>query len=338
MMTQSSATKRATAMDAESGGSSSQNPVSLGKSGSVQSVTSDVAFMTTVFVNLYMIGAPGEPWVLVDTGLPLQAGRVRRAAEDRYGAGARPQAIVLTHGHFDHAGNALELAREWNVPIYAHELEMPYLTGRSDYPPQDPTVGGALAQMSRLFPHSGYDFGALVKQLPADGTVPELPEWRWLHTPGHTHGHVSLYRERDRLLLSGDALATVNQESPVTLITLEKELRQPPAPFTTDWIAARRSIELLADLRPAIIAAGHGLPIKEGDVAARLERFAETFAPPSDGRYVREPAQADERGVTKLPPPVPDTVRKVMIGTALATVAVGALVLALAPRRTRRKV
>lgn len=300
--------------------------------GSLRSVTADIAFMTTVFVNLYTVGAPGEPWVLIDTGLALSAGRIRRAAEARYGAGARPQAIILTHGHFDHAGNALELAREWRVPIYAHELEMPYLTGRSDYPPQDPTVGGALAQMSRLFPHSGYDFGDLVRPLPADGTVPELPEWRWLHTPGHTHGHVSLYRERDRVLLSGDALATVNQESPITLLTLEKELRQPPAPFTTDWLAARRSIEKLAALRPAIIAAGHGLPITESDAAAQLERFAATFTAPPDGRYVHEPARADERGVISLPPPVPDPVRTVIIGACIATAVVGALTFALARR------
>ena len=56
------------------------------------------------------------------------------------GAGAPPEAIVLTHGHFDHAGSALQLAEYWDVPIYAHRLEMPYLTGKADYPPPDPTI------------------------------------------------------------------------------------------------------------------------------------------------------------------------------------------------------
>ncbi len=94
-----------------------------------------VTYTTVVFVNAYFVDAPdgGGSWVLVDTGLLKSAMLVRRAAEQRYGSGARPDAIILTHGHFDHAGNALHLAREWDVPIYAHRLEMPYLTGKSDY-------------------------------------------------------------------------------------------------------------------------------------------------------------------------------------------------------------
>ena len=70
----------------------------------------DVARVPVAFVNVYLVGDPGG-WVVVDTGLPGAAGLVRRAAEARFGAGARPQAIVLTHGHFDHAGSALALAR-----------------------------------------------------------------------------------------------------------------------------------------------------------------------------------------------------------------------------------
>jgi glyoxylase-like metal-dependent hydrolase (beta-lactamase superfamily II) len=42
---------------------------------------------------------------------------------------------VLTHGHFDHVGSVIELADYWNVPVYAHKLELPYLVGQMDYPP-----------------------------------------------------------------------------------------------------------------------------------------------------------------------------------------------------------
>ncbi|HVE78093.1 MAG TPA: MBL fold metallo-hydrolase, partial [Gemmatimonadaceae bacterium] len=59
----------------------------------------------TVFVNAYLVGVPDEPWVLVDTGLPGFAPMVRRAAARRFGEFAFPEAIVLTHGHFDHAGS-----------------------------------------------------------------------------------------------------------------------------------------------------------------------------------------------------------------------------------------
>ncbi len=153
-------------------------------------VAQGVARLGVVFVNVFALGEPGGPWVLVDAGLPGSAGYIRRAVADRFGTGARPEGILLTHGHFDHVGAAQDLADGWDVPLYAHPLETPYLTGRSDYPPRDPTMGGAMAQMSRLMPDHGYDFGGRVQTLPADGGVPGLPNWRWLHTPGHTPGHV----------------------------------------------------------------------------------------------------------------------------------------------------
>ncbi len=118
-----------------------------------------VAWTYTSFVNAYFIGEPGGPWALVDTGLPGFGAKIRAAAAARFGRDSRPQAIFLTHGHFDHAGNALALADHWDVPIYAHRLELPYLTGRSDYPPPDPTVGGAIAMLSRVLPHGARDLG-----------------------------------------------------------------------------------------------------------------------------------------------------------------------------------
>ncbi len=301
---------------------------------SPQQIANGVNSLTTVFVNLYFIKADDNSWTLIDTGLPLQAWRVRAAAADQFGQDARPSSIILTHGHFDHAGNALALAESWDVPIYAHRLEMPYLTGKSDYPPQDPTVGGALAQMSRVFPVSGYDFKNRVQALPDDGSVPGLPEWKYLHTPGHTAGHTSLFRERDGVLITGDALTTVNQESLVTLTTLKRELRCPPAPLTTDWDAARDSVNRLAALRPNIIAAGHGLPIDD-NAAARLERFAASFTPPAHGRYVNQAAQTDETGIVRLPPPVSDPVRNIAAGATLALGA-GLLVAQLRKGRTRK--
>ncbi len=220
-----------------------------------QQVAPGVARIGIVFVNAYLVGvAEGPVWALVDSGLPFSAPFIRRAARKRFGAGARPEAIILTHGHFDHAGSALALASEWDVPVYAHPLEMPYLTGRSDYPPQDPAMGGAIAQMARMFPHTGYDFGDRVRSLPEDGSVPGMEGWRWLHTPGHTPGHISLFRGEDRVLLAGDALATMDLDSWSSQLTKERELHRPPAPFTTDWEAARRSVERLSGLEPSVIA------------------------------------------------------------------------------------
>ncbi|HZF07332.1 MAG TPA: MBL fold metallo-hydrolase, partial [Thermoanaerobaculia bacterium] len=191
--------------------------------------------LPVLFVNVFLVREPGQPGVLVDTGLPGFGGWVRRKVEARLGG--PPAAIVLTHGHFDHAGNAEELADLWKVPVYAHPLELPFLTGRSDYPPHDPTVGGASGLLARGFPHHGFDLRRRVQALPVDGSVPGLPGWSWLHTPGHTAGHVALFRPSDRTLLAGDALATFDMSSAVSLVTQRQEFSLPPAPFTTDWQA-----------------------------------------------------------------------------------------------------
>jgi glyoxylase-like metal-dependent hydrolase (beta-lactamase superfamily II) len=76
--------------------------------------------------------------------MPGTASGILSAAQARFGESGRPSAIVLTHGHFDHVGPLETLAAEWDVPVYAHPLEHPYLNGTTSYPPPDPTVGGGL--------------------------------------------------------------------------------------------------------------------------------------------------------------------------------------------------
>ncbi len=313
-----------------------------GGGGSRLSVAPDVACLPLPIVNVYFIGAPGtgdRSWFLVDAGLTGTAGRIARAAEGRFGAGARPAAIVLTHGHFDHVGALRELAERWDAPVYAHRLELPYLTGRSPYPPPDPTVGGgAMAWLARLYPRGPIDLGARAQELPADGGVPGLDGWRAIHTPGHTAGHVALFRDADRTLLAGDAFVTTKQESAIAALSKPEGVHGPPAYFTPDWEAARRSVEALAALRPAVAATSHGRPMRgermQQEVRA-LARDFERLAVPRSGRYVVQPAVMDERGVVSVPPPVADPLPRTLAGVGAAAAA-GAALFALRRRGGRR--
>ena len=257
-------------------------------------VVSDVAYQREAFVNVVFVGPPGSTdWVLVDSGIPGVAPRIRSAAARFAG---KPRAIVLTHGHFDHVGTVETLAAEWDVPVFAHALERPYLDGSASYPKADPSVGGgAMALLSPLYPRSPVDLGARLHDLPEDGSVPEMPGWRWLHTPGHSVGHVSLWREADRLLIVGDAFITVAGESAYATATQAPELHGPPKYFTHDWQAARESVRRLAALRPELAVTGHGRAVHGQALRDGLDALAERFdtvAVPRDGAYVRHPARA----------------------------------------------
>ncbi|WP_054955692.1 MBL fold metallo-hydrolase [Paenibacillus dakarensis] len=269
------------------------NEHSMFKTGAVEKeeVTSDILSLRTVMVNVQMVGSPAEgDWVLVDTGLGKFANSIAATAEERFGR--PPKCIALTHGHFDHVGNVEELADRWNVPVYAHPLEMPYLTGKADYPPGDPSVGGGLmARVAPMYPHKGINLGSRIYPLPEDGTVPGLPEWRWIPTPGHSPGQVSLFRNEDGALIAGDAVITVKQESALSVMTQEKELHGPPTYFTPDWDAARESVRRLAALNPQIAVTGHGVSMSGNELADALQILARDFdrlAVPEQGRYVNE--------------------------------------------------
>jgi glyoxylase-like metal-dependent hydrolase (beta-lactamase superfamily II) len=302
-------------------------------------VTPGLAHLALGVVNAYLLGEVGGPWVLVDAGTPGNAERIRAAAQRRFGAGARPEAIVLTHGHADHSGSAAELSGLWDVPVYAHRSEIPFLRDLSPYPPPDPTVGGPFALLCRLMPRKTIDLGEeRTRELPAGGEVPGMPGWRWIHTPGHTPGHVCLWRPGDRALLAGDALATVDADSFSGMLSRTQKISRPATPVTPDWDAAERSVKEMASLRPRVLAPGHGEPMEGPTVAEELAALAESFTAPERGRYVGESARFDERGVAWLPPAPPDPLPKAaaVLGMALLVGMTAVAWLAAARRRGQR--
>ncbi len=263
-------------------------PMTSVNSGELREVTPDVAYYTNQVVNLVMIGVPGN-WVLVDAGMPKSGKEIIEAAERRFGSGNPPNCIILTHGHFDHVGSIVALLEAWNVPVYAHPKEFPFLTGEEAYPGPDTSVeGGMLAKLSFLYPHEPVNIREALSMLPADGSVPTLPGWHWVHVPGHTPGQVALFRNSDGLLISADAFITVKQDSMYRVLVQEQEVCGPPVYLTTDWTEAFASVKRLADLEPRVVIPGHGTAMHGEALATGLNRLLENWeqdAVPSHGKW-----------------------------------------------------
>jgi glyoxylase-like metal-dependent hydrolase (beta-lactamase superfamily II) len=279
-------------MDMAYGGDYKFIPVTSIASGKGIEVLPDLFCYTVQIVNILFAGDPAtKEFVLVDAGMPHSAKEIISAAEKRFGSNCRPQAIILTHGHFDHVGAIVELVKHWQIPVYAHELELPFLRGELRYPEPDPTVeGGLVAKFSSFFPNEPIQLGSHVKSLSPDGSLPFMPGYQWIHTPGHAPGHVSLFREKDRTLIAGDAFVTVKQDSLYNVITQKQEIYGPPRYFTTDWMAAKESVQKLQALHPAVAVTGHGMPMSGELLSTSLGQLVRDFdriAIPDYGRYVQ---------------------------------------------------
>lgn len=251
----------------------------------------DVLLLQFTIVTACIVGE-AQGWVLVDTGLENSADYILKSVDEHIGKDSRPKSIILTHGHFDHVGSVNELAEKWDVPVYAHELEIPYITGKKDYPQGDPTVDeGLVAKMSPSFPHKSINLGYRAVALPPDGNIPGLSGWKWIHTPGHTDGHVSFFRESDKTLIVGDAFTTTKQESFTSVLTQHKQIKGPPAYLTTDWNAAKESIKRIKELKPRLAIPSHGLPMEGEELTRHLDLLITDFneiAIPAQGRFVEK--------------------------------------------------
>jgi glyoxylase-like metal-dependent hydrolase (beta-lactamase superfamily II) len=222
----------------------------------------------------------------------------------------------------------MELASEWDVPVFTHVMELPYLSGLSAYPPADPWAGGGLLSViSPAFPSGPINISDHLQLLPEDGSLPFLPDWKYIHTPGHSPGHISLFRKRDRVLLAGDAVVTTRQESVWSVMMQTRILTGPPRYFTCDWAAAAKSVRKLAELEPETVATGHGQPMRGEEMRKMLYNLADNFqelAVPAHGRYSKEAAITDEGGVSYVPKPERKVTPTAMVVAGVAVVALTA--------------
>lgn len=268
-------------------------PMTSVHSGAERQIKEDVYYYTSQIANLVFVGRPGDKdWVLIDAGMPRSGDDILEAAENRFGKGTKPAAIILTHGHFDHVGGIIKLIEEWQVPVYAHPMEFPFLTGEKSYPEPDPSVeGGMLAKISAIYPHEPINIEQVLQPLPEDNSVPHLPGWKWIHTPGHTPGHVSFFRESDKVLIAGDAFVTVKQDSMYRVLVQKKEVHGPPVYLTPDWQASYESVKKLDSLNPAVAITGHGTAMEGQELWDGLKELVQKFdkiAVPDHGKFVKD--------------------------------------------------
>lgn len=220
-------------------------------------------------------------WCLMDAGWAHDAPAILGAAEYLFGR-ERPSTVLLTHAHPDHVGALPELARRWEVRAWIHAAELPLALGdaraiRHYAGPLDRwAVLPALrlagrARMERTLARSSLHDE--VRALAHGVGLPSLPGWEAIPTLGHTPGHVAFLRSADRVAVTGDALVTLDLNSPLKLLRRERTLAGPPWITTWNWPAATASAVRLAGLRPSVIAAGHGVPLAGAEATAHLQEF-----------------------------------------------------------------
>ena len=275
----------------------------------MREVATGVWLLKGRFVNVWLLEGRAGECVLVDSGFSYWKQRIESALSELAKRRLSLSAIVLTHGHPDHSGTARFFADRYNVPIYVHEAELPFVSGQCAYPPPDPTIGGPHAFVTRFVENGARDLGHHVRTFDCagewcavEGHLAELPGWRWIHTPGHSPGHIALFRESDGVMLAGDALAGANFDSWRSALKGERGVWRGESPYICNWGQAQSSVRLLAMLRPRLVLCSHGPPLSGKLVAQELGAFAERYPVPKRGRYVNQPARLDIHGALRVPP------------------------------------
>lgn len=215
------------------------------------------------FVNCYLVREDeNQGYILVDT---LTAGSAEKIVEiaGRYGPIRR---VVLTHGHFDHAGSLDEITRILpDAEVLCSVREARLIAGDLSLDVREPhtnikgagRLGGFPTQKTR--PDRLLANGAYVGPL------------RVIASPGHTPGHISLLDVRDGTLLAGDAYKTM--AGVATAAVVDPAF---PIPGMATWnqeFAYQSALQLRA-FAPQRLATGHG-PVVERPVAKMDEALRE---------------------------------------------------------------
>jgi glyoxylase-like metal-dependent hydrolase (beta-lactamase superfamily II) len=212
-------------------------------------------------LNLTLIVDEYNDNTLVDAGLPDQMEAISAAlVEAGIGVGDLRR-IIFTHQDLDHVGSGAALVRQSGARVLAHSADAPYIEGSlrllkpsPEMLEQRPQMRGVLERLEPV----GID------EYVEDGTRLDLAGGaKVISTPGHTPGHISLYLERSKVLIAGDALRAERGT-----------LNGPNPSMTLEMRTAIQSIRRLADLEIDTIVCYHGGVVSE-DVTGQLRRVVQ---------------------------------------------------------------
>jgi hydroxyacylglutathione hydrolase len=195
-------------------------------------------------LNVYLVGD-----VLIDSATRWDVPRVLRQLRGR-----SLRLVALTHCHPDHQGAARAVCARFGVPLACHESDAPAAEGRGPMLPDN----WLIRLGTRLLAGPHCPVGRVLRE------GDEVSGFRVIHAPGHTPGHVVLFRESDRVAIAGDLMANTD------FLTGRAGLREPPTFFCADPALNRRSIRALAALTPAVVCFGHGPPLRNPRTLARF--------------------------------------------------------------------
>lgn len=208
-----------------------------------------ISLMPRNSINCYIIED-----VLVDSGIRSSFTAIKKILQKN-----PVHQHVLTHAHADHQGCSDQICAEFAVPLLCHPAEVFRTeTGMvtNDYPAPQHWVAKL---QQKYWAGQGHKVERTIVENDTIGN------FRVVETPGHSAGHISLYRERDGVLIIGDVATNMN------LLTTATGLRLPPDIFTSDQQQNIKSLQKLAELNPAVICFGHGPVLKNRD--QKFEKF-----------------------------------------------------------------
>ncbi len=202
-------------------------------------------------INVYVAGD-----VLIDAATRQAQRRIMRQI-----AGRTIDAHALTHAHPDHQGSSHAVCERLEIPLWCGQGDVPAMETPGAI--RNPKAPGWLnALQARMWTGPAHPVARALRE------GDEVAGFTVLETPGHAKGHVSYWRESDRVLIVGDVLGSMH------FITGMPGLHLPPDVFTPDPARNRESARRLAELRPALACFGHGAPLRDpgklADFVARL--------------------------------------------------------------------